>query len=97
MPQLAGRVESACGPMSVSRVAPKMFTVQSLGSNNTYRVSLDEGACQCPDFEYSVGERGGWCKHLLAAAIRNPSALSDVVRDETADGTRNVDGRGGCA
>lgn len=65
------RVDRALAdPMRIAEVAPGVFEVLTL-AGDTYRCDPSLGACQCPDFEYNVGDRDGVvCKHVAAVVAR---------------------------
>lgn len=73
---MGDRVDRALEPMRIDELAPGIFEVQGLGGD-TYHVDPSLGACQCPDFEYNVGDRDGVvCKHVAAVvARRGPDVL----------------------
>jgi hypothetical protein len=79
-PVLGDRVDRARW-VTVDRIAPRMFEARSFASDDVHRCDVELGSCTCPDFEFGVGEEGGWCKHLLAVALQHPEILflSDSV------------------
>jgi hypothetical protein len=69
------RVDAALSePMAVEKIAPGMFRVQSLGSDEAHTVDVVGGACQCEDFQY----RETYCKHLAHVAFTRPSEVVDA-------------------
>lgn len=51
-------------PLSAERIAPGLFEVQNRRSNRHYRVDVREPACECADFQYTMGPVDGACKHI---------------------------------
>lgn len=61
------RIERALTtPMRVDKLAPGVYEVQSVGSDEVQRVDVEYGACLCEDFQYRSEEIGA-CKHLIRA------------------------------
>lgn len=51
-------------PLGAERIAPGMFEVSNLRSERIYRVDLRQNACECEDYQYTMGPANGDCKHL---------------------------------
>jgi hypothetical protein len=55
-------------PLRAKPHAPGMVTVERLGAgddgNHEYVVDLRGGACECPDYQYTMGPIDAECKHL---------------------------------